>query len=95
MFCFVKVVEFWDKLLKQERSACKSYPPVFEAAQDPLAVAKLEFFIFFANQFQPFFVAYQTDNSVVPFLYQDLFKLFRKIIQLIIKQDLLRKCGSG
>ena len=65
-----------------------------KVVQDPLAVAKLEVFSFFASQFQPFLVTYKTDNLEVPFLYQDLFKLIRQNMQLIVKPDLLRKCES-
>ena len=63
--CIVKVVEFREKLPISKLPACKSYPPVVEAVQDPLAVAKLEFFSFLQV---PFLVAYQTDNQMIPFL---------------------------
>ena len=82
-------------LSKSKRHASKSYPPMVEAVQDPVAVAKLEFFSFFASQIQSFHVAYQTDNPTVPFLCQVFFKLIRKIMQLIVKPNLLRKCESG
>ena len=65
-----------------------------EAVEDPVAVAKLEFFSFFASQIQSFHVAYQTDNPTVPFLCQVFFKLIRKIMQLIVKPNLLRKCDK-
>lgn len=83
------VVEFWEKLPKLKRPDSTSYPSVVGGVQNPLAVAKLEFSSFFASQFQPFLVAYQTDNPVVLF-YQDLFKLILKIMQLIVKPDLLK-----
>ena len=91
----IKIVTFWEKLPKSKRPACKSYSPVLDAVQDPLAVAKFEFFSFFAGQFKPFLVAYQTDNPMVPFLYQDLSNLIRKIMHLVVKPDLLSECQTG
>ena len=83
------------KITQTKRPASKSYPPVVEATQDVLAVAKLGLFSVFANQFQPFLVAYQTENPMLSFLYQDLIKLIRKIMQFIVKPDLRRKYESG
>ena len=91
----VKVVESWEKMTKSKRPSCKSYLSVVEAVKDPLMVAKLQFFSFFAGQFKPFLVAYQTDQPMVPFLYQDLLKLIRKIMQIVVKPDVLEKCESG
>ena len=66
-----------------------------EAVQDSLAVAKLEFFSVFASHFQRLLFACQTYNPMVPLLYEDLFKLIHKIMQLIVKPCLLRKCERG
>lgn len=84
------IVEFWEKLPKLKRPDSTSYPSVVGGVQNPLAVTKLEFSSFFASQFQPFIVAYQTDNPMVLFFYQDLFKLILKIMQLIVKPDSLK-----
>ena len=54
--CFVKVVEFWKKFPKSKRPACKSYPPLVEAVQEPLAAGKLEFFSFLQVSFSFFFL---------------------------------------
>ena len=48
--CIVELVEFCEKSSKLKYPACKNYPPVLEAVQDPLIVAKLEFFSLFASQ---------------------------------------------
>lgn len=52
--CILKVVEFSEKWPKSKRLVCKSYSPVVEAAQDPLAVAKLEFVSLFSSHFRLF-----------------------------------------
>ena len=41
----VKIVNFWKKLPKSKQPKCDSYNLVKDAVNDPLTVAKLEFFI--------------------------------------------------
>ena len=38
---------------------------------------------------------YQTDQSMIPYMYNDLQKLLRKLILLIVKPDLLQNCKSA
>ena len=90
----VKVVEFWEKVTKSKRPACKVILPWLRLFKTLWLLQNSNFSVFFASQFQLFLVVYQTDNPMVPFLYQDLFKLTCKIMQLIVKPDLLRKCES-
>ena len=43
---------------------------------------------------QPFLTEYQSDKPVIPYLYSDILKLNKKLMQLIVKPDLLEKCES-
>ena len=52
-----------------------------------MAPAKLMFFGFVAGILQTILVKYQSDKPMVPYMYQDLLKLLRKIMQLIVKPD--------
>ena len=45
--------------------------------------------------FKPFLAAYQTNHPMIPFLYDDLFKLFKNIFSIIIKQDIMDKCETA
>ena len=56
--CIVDVVGFWEKLPKSECLTCKSYPPMVEAVQALLAVAKLKFFSSLESHFWPFFSSF-------------------------------------
>ena len=56
--------------------------------------AKLNFFSYIATFFQPFLTLYQTDNPMVPFLYDDLMKLVKKIMLLIFKPDVVNPCTT-
>ena len=57
--------------------------------------AKLMFFSFVAGILQPILVKYKSDKPMVPCMYQDLFKLLRKLMQLIVKPDIVANCSSA
>ena len=57
--------------------------------------AKLNFFSYIATFFQPFLTLYQTDNPMVPFLYDDLTKLVKKVMWLIFKPDVVNPCTTA
>ena len=40
---------------------------------DTLTTAKLQFFLFVAGILQPFLKLYQTDQPMIPFMYNDIF----------------------
>ena len=52
-----------------------------------MAPAKLTLFGFFAGILQNILVKYQSDEPMVPCMYQDLPKLLRKTMQLTVKPD--------
>ena len=56
--------------------------------------AELEFFCFIAGIMQPFLTKYQSEKPMIPYLYLDILKLIKKLMQLIVKPDLLEKCES-
>ena len=53
------------------------------------------FFSFVAGILQPILVKYQSDKPMVPYMYQDLLKLLRKLMQLIVKPDIAANCSSA
>ena len=57
-------------------------------------VPKLHFFAYVANLVEPFLVKYQTDNPMIPFLYFDLKEIIIKLLEIIVKPDVLEKCKS-
>ena len=90
----VKIVRFWESLLKYKRPRCKSYPPVVAAVDDPLIVAKLHFFSFIASLMQPFLTKYQTDMPMMPYMCDDLMHLCRSLLELV-KPEILEKCHTA
>ena len=73
----------------------RSCQNINDPIEDPMAPAKLMFFSFVARILQPILVKYQSDKPMVPYMYQNLFKLLRKLIQLIVKPDIVANCSSA
>ena len=65
-----------------------------KAISDPLMVAKTAFFQSVANVLEPFFKQFQATSPTVPFLYQELEKLLRKLMQKFIKQSALQEANT-
>ena len=58
-------------------------------------IGKASFFSSVANLLKPFLTAYQTRDPVVPFLYDDLYSLKRKIMSWFVKRVVLEKANTG
>ena len=91
----VKIVDFWQSLPKSKRPSSKSFENVLKAVKDPLTTVKLSFFSFLASLFKPFLLKYQTRKPMIPYFYHDLVSMFRSVLQLVVKEDVLQKCASG
>ena len=65
-----------------------------KAVSDPLMVAKTAFFQSVANMLEPFLKQFQSTSPMVPFLYQELEKLLRKLMQRFIKQSALQEANT-
>ena len=90
----VKMVNHWEGLSKSKRPSSKSYANMFSAVNDNLTPAKLHFFSFVAGIFQPFLVRYQKDKLMVPFVHDDLLCLFKRVMVLVLKPDVVNLCTS-
>ena len=89
----VKMVNHWEGLPKSKRPSSKSYANALSAVNDNLIPVKLYFFSFVAGIFQPFLVKYQSDKPVVPFLHDDLLRLVKRVLLLVLKPD-VNPCTS-
>ena len=54
----------------------------------------MNFFSYIATFFQLFLILYQAENPMVPFLFDDLMKLVKKIMLLIFKPEVLNRCKT-
>ena len=90
-----KVDASWQKLSKSKQPKSKSYNNLHNAVVDLFTPAKLNFFSYIASFFQPFLALYQTDNPMVPFLFDDLMALVKKVMMIIFKSDIVHGCTSA
>lgn len=72
----------------------KSFSTVSEAVKDPLLPAKLATFLSIANLLQPFLAQFQTDEPMIPFLYAEVEKLMKGLMERFIKPDILSTAKS-
>ena len=59
---------------------------------DPLTLAKLKFFSFVASLLEPYLTKYQSDDTSLPFVNEDVKKVFKDVLALIIKSAVMVKC---
>ena len=91
----VKIVNFWKKPQKSKQPKCDSYNVVKDAVDDPLTVAKLEFFIYVVGLLEPYLKFYQSDHPLVPFIYFDLKKLVTGLLKLFVKAEIIDNCKTS
>ena len=84
--------DFWKGLAKSKRPKSKSYEIVKAHINDPLTLAKLIFFPFVASLSELYLTKYLGDGPMLPFVNEDVQKLFKDLLALIIKPDVIVKC---
>lgn len=72
----------------------KSFGTVSECLKDPLFPAKLASFLSIAKLLQPFLATFQTDAPMIPFLYAELLKLMKAVMERFVKADILSSATS-
>ena len=85
----IKIINFWKSLPKRKQPSSKSFENVKIAVEDVLTPAKLSFFSYFVSLLEPFLLKYQTQNPMLPYLYTALVDLFRSVLKLIIKDEVV------
>ena len=74
-----------------KQSKCKSYEVIKGAIKDPFIVAKMTFFSFIAGRLKPYLTIYQSQKPLIPFLYDNLQSLYKELLGLTIKSEVLGK----
>ena len=78
----MKTVKYWTSLPKSKQAKCE------RAVNDALTPLKLSFFFQPHGIFVPSFSKkYQSELSLIPFLYDNLTKELKKVIQIIIRDQ--------
>ena len=90
----VKRVAYWESLSRSRHPQLKSYGCLVECYSDPLVPAKLHFFSFVAGIFELYLTLFQTDAPKVPFMFDELSAIFKKLVGLIFKKDAIDNARS-
>ena len=85
---------YWEKLPKSRRSSSKSYETVKKAIVI-LLISKLHFFAYVSGLVEPFVTLFQTGKLMIPFMYLSLKELVLKLLQIIVKPNVLESCRTG
>ena len=85
---------YWESLSRSRHPQIKSYERLVECYSDPLVPAKLHFFLFVAGIFEPYLTCFQTDAPMVLFVFSELSAIFKKLVGLIFKKDVIDNARS-
>ena len=88
------MIKFLESLSKSKRPSCKSYSHLTNAVSDVMITPKLQFFCFLSGIMQLLLTKYQSDKTMISYLYSVILKLIKNLMQFIVKPDLLEKCES-
>ena len=90
----MKVKKHWESLAKSKRPANKSYETLQKHHNDLLIPARLQFFAFVAAIFEPYLTIFQTDVPMIPFMFEELERIYNKLLHLVIRRDSLEETQS-
>ena len=88
------VINYWESLRKSKRPKNTSYEILVKHYKDPLVPAKLQFFAFVASIFQPYFVIFQTNSPMIPFMFSQLEEIFNQLIRLVFRKGAIDQADT-
>ena len=91
----MSALDFFTARKKPKPPTSKSYFALKAGTGDPLSVAKLKLFSYVASLLQPFLTMYENNAPMIPFLFDDLERMYRNLLELIVDSSVLMKCKAG
>ena len=102
----VRLQEIWPHITKvvnylrinlppSRQPNSKSFTNVCAAHEDPFIEAKLKYFCYVADIIELYLKKYQTDKPMIPYMYEDLKVMLKKLLSLVVKPEKLEKCKTG
>lgn len=84
----VATVKYWLGLCKSKQPKNnKNFDILVECHQDLLIPAKFHFFSFVAGILKPYLVVFQSDNPLVPFMFDELSQILYRLLGLVFKKS--------
>ena len=79
---------YWESLSKSKKPKnSNSFDTLVIYYQDLLMIAKLHFFAFVASILKLFLISFQTDNPMLPFMYDELSKVSKHLLAMMYKKE--------
>ena len=85
---------YWESLSRSRFPQIKSNERLVECYSDSLVPAKLHFLLFVEGIFEPYLTRFETDASMVPFMFDELSAIFKTLLGLIFKKDAIDNAQS-
>ena len=82
----LKIINYWEGLCKSSRPSTKFYQVVVNHYTGKLIPCKLQLFLFIASIFKPYLRIFQTNSTMLSFMYEKLKKIFTKLSGLTCKK---------
>ena len=81
----VQMVHMWQRMPVSQRPQGKDFSAVCNAVRDPLFLPRLHFFSFVASILKPYLEKHQQNGPSVPYMYDDLKKLVKRLMTLVFR----------
>ena len=82
-------MNYWEKFTKSKRPKSKSYSSLKAAGLDDFTVAKLQCFSYIAGKVEPYLKIYQTNNSMITYMYFDLKTTLKDMLEMIVEPEVI------
>jgi hypothetical protein len=89
------LVKVYIEAVARKAPDSQTFVKVKKAVGDRLLTAKLGFLQSIALQLEPFLVTFQSNKSLLPFMYGDLYSLLRNLMQRFIKNEVMGSVNSA
>ena len=91
----VKVINHWFTLPASKKPKENKYDMLVEHHKDSFMLAELHFFKYIVSTFKPFFTSFQTDNPMMPFLFDTIEKFMTRLMQKFMNKEVLEEANTA
>ena len=91
----IKIVGYWEGLCKSKRPQNRSYERLVTHYNQKVIPVRLQFFKDIASQLKGFLQIFQTDNPMLPFLAANLESMFKTLMKMFVRREILDGVVTG
>ena len=91
----IKIVGYWEGLCQSKRPQNRSYERLVTHYNQKVIPVRLQFFKDTASQLKGFLQIFQTDNPMLAFLAANLESMFRTLMKMFVRREVLDEAVTG